>query len=167
MTNFEYEKLQNKIKQQESIDLNNCIKFFNYQFEKIEYIIPEDNRSDVNITATTKLEYEIEYNVEIKERNCYFTTFDDTIIEVDKYNYLMSDKNKTNIYYVIYKDCIAVYNLSKIDITKCNKRMQLMNKKTMKDKNDKIYKEVYGLTQNLATTFNKFNYNKIKNANYQ
>lgn len=165
MTN--YEETRCAISIQEKKDLNNCLQFFNYQFEKIEYEIPSCNRSDVNITATTHSNKTIEYNVEIKERNCNIDTFNDSIIEVDKYNYLISDKTKIPIYYVIFDDCIAVYNLAKIDISKVERRFQKMNKTTFSNSDNKIYKEVYGLIQNLATTFNKFNYKKIRNANYQ
>lgn len=37
----------------------------------------------------------------------------------------------------------------------------------MNKSGEKVYKEVYGLTPNLATIFNKCNYKKISNANYQ
>ena len=161
-----YDELQLAIQHQEKEDLSKCIQFFKSQFAKVEYVIPNNNKSDVNITATY-LDNKIVYNVEIKQRNCYLDTFPDSIIEVDKYNYLVSDNTKIPIYYVEYKDVIAIYNLSKIDINKVEKRSQLMQYKTMKNDNKKIYKKVYGLTPNLATTFNKYNYKKIKNANYQ
>lgn len=161
-----YDELQIAIQHQEKEDLAKCIQFFQSQFAKVEYVIPSDNRSDVNITATY-LDNKIEYNVEIKQRNCYLNTFPDSIIEVDKYNYLVTDTTKIPIYYVQYKDCIAIYNLSKIDINKVEKRSQQMNYKTMKCDNKKVNKEVYGLTPNLATTFNKYNFKKIKNANYK
>lgn len=161
-----YEKLQLKIKEQEKNDLTYCLQFFNTQFAKIDYEIPENIRSDVYITATTKNMNKIEYNVEIKQRNCNINTYNDTILQVDKYDYLVSDKTKMPIYYVIFEDCIAVYNLSKIDITKVEKRWQQMNKTTFLNYN-KIEKEVYGLTPNLATIFNKYNFKKIRNANYQ
>ena len=164
---YNYELTQQAIQHQEKKDLSNCLQFFNYQFDHIQYDIPDNNRSDVYITATTQLDVEIEYNVEIKQRNCYLDTFPDSIIEVDKYNYLVSDQTKIPIYYVEFKDVIAVYNLSKIDITKVEKRSQQMNHKTMTNDNKKVNKEVYGLTPNLATTFNKYNFKKIKNANYQ
>lgn len=167
MTKLNYYETQLAIQKQEKKDLNHCLQFFNYQFDQIQYDIPDNNRSDVYITATTKLDVEIEYNVEIKQRNCYLDTFPDSIIEVDKYNYLVSDQTKIPIYYVEFKDCIAVYNLSKIDISKVEKRWQKMQYKTMKNDNKKVNKEVYGLTPNLATTFNKYNFKKIKNANYQ
>lgn len=160
-------EFKEKIQQQEKKDLTNCLQFFNYQFDKIEYQIPEDIRSDVYITATTILNNEIEYNVEIKQRNCNIDTYPDSILQVDKYNYLVSDKTKIPVYYVIYNDCIAVYNLSKIDINKVEKRWQQMNRNTLDYSDKKIYKEVYGLTPNLATIFNKYNYNKIRNANHQ
>lgn len=164
MTNFT--KTQQAIQLQEKKDLDKCIQFFNYQFKHIKYEIPSCNRSDVNITATTRSNQDIVYNVEIKERNCNIDTFNDSIIEIDKYNYLVSDQTKIPLYYVEYKDCIAVYNLSKIDISKVERRFQKMTKTTFSN-SEKIYKEVYGLKPELATTFNKINYKKIQNANYQ
>lgn len=160
-------EFKEKIQQQEKKDLTNCLQFFNYQFEKIEYEIPEDIRSDVYITATTILNNEIEYNIEIKQRNCNIDTYNDTILQVDKYNYLVSDQTKIPIYYVIFNDCIAVYNLAKIDISKVERRFQKMNKTTFSNSDNKILKEVYGLTPELATRFNKDNLTKIRNANYQ
>lgn len=159
--------LKKKFSNKKKKDLTNCLQFFNYQFDKIEYQIPEDIRSDVYITATTILNNEIEYNVEIKQRNCDIDTYPDSILQVDKYNYLISDKTKIPIYYVIYNDVIAVYNLSKIDINKVEKRWQKMNINTLDYLGDKKYKEVYGLSPELATTFDKNTLIKIKNANYK
>lgn len=162
-------ELKRKIDKQERKDLKKCIDFLQTKFSKIKYIIPENLRSDVNVTGTTKSNKEYYYNIEIKERYCYSYTYTDTILEVDKYNYLIQDTTKIPIYFIIFKDCIAVFNLAKIDINKVEKRKQLMNKTTFNsdEKIEKIEKNVYGLTTDLATTFNINNYNKIKNAVYQ
>lgn len=154
---------QDKIEIQEKHDLNICLQLFNSLFEKINWEIPTNNRSDVYITATTRNNKVGIYAVEIKQRNCRLLDFDDTIIQVDKYDYLMSLTSAyTPLYFVIFNDCIAIYNLTKINDKNLSKRLQLMNRITYQS-NDKDYKEVYGLTPEMA---NIFIYKK-ENANHK
>lgn len=144
---------KDKIKLQEKHDLNICLQLFNELFSNINWKIPKDNRADVYITATTRSNKTGIYAVEIKQRNCRLLDFDDTIIQTDKYDYLMSLTSAyTPLYFVIFNDCIAVYNLNKVDTKNLSKRLQLMNKITYQS-NNKDYKEVYGLTPKMAQIF--------------
>lgn len=142
-----------KIELQEKHDLNICLQLFNILFQNIDWEIPINNRADVYITATTRSNKVGIYAVEIKQRNCRLLDFEDTIIQTDKYDYLMSLTSAyTPLYFVIFNDCIAVYNLTKINDKNLSKRLQLMNKVTYQS-NDKDYKEVYGLTPEMANIF--------------
>lgn len=142
-----------KIELQEKHDLNICLQLFNILFQNIDWEIPINNRADVYITATTRSNKVGIYAVEIKQRNCRLLDFDDTIIQADKYDYLMSlTSSYTPLYFVIFNDCIAVYNLAKIGDKRLSKRLQLMNKITYQS-NDKDYKEVYGLTPKMGKIF--------------
>lgn len=144
---------KDKIKIQEKYDLYICLQLFNNLFSNINWEIPINNRADVYITATTRSNKTGIYAVEIKQRNCRLLDFDDTIIQVDKYEYLMSLTSAyTPLYFVIFNDCIAVYNLGKIGAKNLSKRLQLMNKTTYQS-NDKDYKEVYGLIPEMAKIF--------------
>lgn len=144
---------KDKIKIQEKHDLDVCLQLFNKLFSDINWEIPINNRADVYITATTRNNKIGIYAVEIKQRNCRLLDFDDTIIQVDKYDYLMSLTSAyTPLYFVIFNDCIAVYNLAKIGAKSLSKRLQFMNKITYQS-NDKDYKEVYGLTPKMAQIF--------------
>lgn len=144
---------KDKIKLQEKHDLDVCLQLFNNLFSNIIWEIPINNRADVYITATTRSNKVGIYAVEIKQRNCRLLDFDDTIIQVDKYEYLMSLTSAyTPLYFVIFNDCIAVYNLTKIGAKSLSKRLQLMNKITYQS-NDKDYKEVYGLTPKMGKIF--------------
>lgn len=144
---------QDKIEIQEKHDLDVCLQLFNNLFEKINWEIPTNNRADVYITATTRSNKIGIYAVEIKQRNCRLLDFEDTIIQADKYEYLMSLTSAyTPLYFVIFNDCIAVYNLAKIGAKSLSKRLQLMNKITYQS-NDKDYKAVYGLTPKMANIF--------------
>ena len=141
-----------RIEQQETKDKNKCLELFNSLFETIKYEVPSDNRADLYVTATTKSNKTGIYAVEIKQRNCNLLDFADTIIQVDKYNYLKSLTGYTALYFVIFNDCVAVYNLDKVNKKSLVKRMQMMNKITIQSA-DKDYKLVYGLTPNFAKIF--------------
>lgn len=144
---------QDKIEIQEKHDLDVCLQLFNNLFLNINWEIPTNNRADVYITATTRSNKTGIYAVEIKQRNCRLLDFEDTIIQTDKYDYLMSLTSAyTPLYFVIFNDCIAVYNLAKIGAKSLSKRLQLMNRITYQS-NDKDYKEVYGLTPEMAQIF--------------
>lgn len=110
---------KDKIKIQEKNDLDVCLQLFNNLFSNIIWEIPTNNRADVYITATTRSNKVGIYAVEIKQRNCRLLDFEDTIIQTDKYDYLMSLTSAyTPLYFVIFNDCIAVYNLAKIKTKK-------------------------------------------------
>ena len=151
-----------RINQQEQKDKNKCLELFNSLFASVRYEVPSDNRADLYITATTKSNKTGIYAVEIKQRNCNLLDYSDTIIQVDKYNYLKSLSGYTALYFVIFDDCVAVYNLDKVNSKALVKRMQMMNKITIQSQ-DKECKLVYGLTPNLAKIFINNN-NKEKYA---
>lgn len=151
-----------RINQQEIKDKNKCLELFNSLFASIKYEVPSDNRADLYVTATTKSNKTGIYAVEIKQRNCNLLDYSDTIIQVDKYDYLKSLTGYTALYFVIFNDCVAVYNLDKVSRKNLVKRKQMMNKITIQS-SDKDYKLVYGLTPNLAKIFIIDN-NKDKNA---
>lgn len=141
-----------RINQQEIKDKKKCLELFNTLFASVKYEVPSDNRADLYVTATAKSNKTGIYAIEIKQRNCNLLDYSDTIIQVDKYNYLKSLSGYTALYFVIFNDCVAVYNLDKVNSKALVKRKQMMNKITIQS-SDKDYKLVYGLTPNFAKIF--------------
>ena len=147
--------MNEKIEKQEEKDRNECLRLFCKLFKTVQYEVPQNIRSDLYVTATTNNNKVGIYNIEIKQRNCNIDTYKDTILEVSKYEYMMSDTGKTAIYFVIFNDCYAIYNLNKLYINKSGKRLQMMNNITYTNNAHKVYKEVIGLTKENAKIYAK------------
>ncbi len=98
------------------------------------------------------------YNIEIKERNMYSYTFNNCYLELTKFSHLKEDENTHNMVYLcIYKDCILVWNLSKMDMSTVKKSKEWMKESTFKS-NKKVQKDVYSLPTNKAKNLNSMAY---------
>jgi hypothetical protein len=144
-------------------------KLLHRLFDYVDTVFEEDRYKHHDIIATisklnsiTKKFYEEnKLVIEIKSRNNSISDYDTSLMEVDKYNYLMNTiefKDITKIYAVIYPvdNAVYVFNLNKINIdnvdhrlTWCNSATLLYNRDTIK----KNIKDCYYLPFSIGTKF--------------
>lgn len=157
----EWDKKEYKESEHKKITLN---EMFARTFFKYNVMVKKYNPNYINFTAPIFENWDVELSTpkgrkyfEIKIRN---ETYKEMILEVDKYNNLMTN-NKLSYYVNITTDTnqLFIWDLNKIDINNIPIKKLNCPRTTYSDKNDYIIKNCYMLPTKKKTIYsNTYNY---------
>ncbi|KAA6338637.1 hypothetical protein EZS27_013380 [termite gut metagenome] len=155
---------ETEVKRSEMIDRLITTKVLHQIFDymNIEYKEERYNDIDMSVTANTyhaetkTFSIDFTMDIEIKSRKCFVSTYNTSLMEVDKYNSLLQYNNDYKVYSVIYplNNIVYLFNLNRINFNTIEKmNMQLPNETLTTDKIKYVNTECYMLPFELGTLF--------------